>query len=87
MDTKMDKKLPYELEHLLQWILVENKVTSWRYCCESNLTLSIRFSKYPAITTSTPQANTWASRSMNGESTVHDSHYSYRLKPPSSVLR
>ena len=52
---EMDSHLPKSLQRLLDWILEENVVQSWRFSGENNLLLSIRFTAMPEITTSTPQ--------------------------------
>ena len=77
MDTY--NNLPKATERTLYWLLCENEVTSWRLFGEEHLTLSIRFGQKAAMSTPSHVDK------INIENVMHDR--SYRLKPPSSILR
>ncbi len=82
MDTTFGDKLPYALEKLINWIICDNKVQSWRFTCENSLTLSIRFINNETVQFTPIQTNA-------GQVPVssHVRAHCYRSKPPSSVTR
>ena len=76
----MDKIVRKGLEKLMMWIAQDNIIHSWRFYCENNIILSIKFKSIPGISDSSDQPS--ISQHQQKQATVQ-----YRSKPPCAISR